>query len=280
MPLVIVKSDKKAREKPCLRCGYSLRRIDSQHCPECGLSTWRSLNSNDALEWSHPAWLKALCVSCAFLAIAQAVGIAAYLLVNFFYFTPLARFEWLLDFWVRTYRWYAVIAAAYEAGLGIGLWMLSRQEGRYPDKWKGYRLACRIVAGIVIAVAAWTLISGATRWGSPMRHGIMAREFLLNISIIAGTLASFAYLRVLAKRIPSSRIVWWTGILLLAPLVSLLKATPIISMWLAFEFSGMLFAYLPLIYLPITTGFLLWFAIAFRKASVTAAKGWEAETAT
>ena len=44
MPLVIIKSDRRAREKPCLRCGYSLRRIDSTHCPECGLSVWLSLN--------------------------------------------------------------------------------------------------------------------------------------------------------------------------------------------------------------------------------------------
>ena len=58
MPLVIIKSDRRAREKPCLRCGYSLRRIDSTHCPECGLSVWLSLNQNDALDFSRPEWLR------------------------------------------------------------------------------------------------------------------------------------------------------------------------------------------------------------------------------
>jgi ribosomal protein S27AE len=45
-------SDARAREKPCLRCGTSLRKnLDDKYCPECGLSVWLSLNLNDTLEW-------------------------------------------------------------------------------------------------------------------------------------------------------------------------------------------------------------------------------------
>ena len=67
MPLVMIKSDPRAREKPCIRCGYSLRKVtDSIHCPECGLAVWLSLNNNDTLENSNPDWLRrsALALDC------------------------------------------------------------------------------------------------------------------------------------------------------------------------------------------------------------------------
>ena len=34
MPLVLIKSDPKAREKPCIRCGYSLRKILERYAVE------------------------------------------------------------------------------------------------------------------------------------------------------------------------------------------------------------------------------------------------------
>jgi hypothetical protein len=279
MPLVMIKGDKKAREKPCLRCGYSLRRIESLHCPECGLSTWRSLNSNDALEWSNPPWLARVSMACAMLAGMQLVGLAAYVLMNLLSFRPALHFEGLMLLWFRGERWYRLVAGGYEMGLAVCLWMLAGAEGRHPDKWKPYRLACRIVSGLLAVVAVWMFISGATRWGMPAWSGWIVARMMLTLSIIAGTLTSFAYLRKLAQRIPNSRVVWWSGCLLLAPAVSLLKAVPIFSIFLAFEFSGLLFTYLPLIYLPVTVVLLVWFAVALRKASVAAAAGWEAETA-
>src|SRR5258706_15986243 len=76
MPLVLVKSDPKAREKPCLRCGYSLRKImDARNCPECGLSVWVSLNQNDSLDWSRPEWLRGISLAALVMAAAQGLGL-------------------------------------------------------------------------------------------------------------------------------------------------------------------------------------------------------------
>src|SRR6185503_17302901 len=78
MPLVMIKSDKRAREKPCLRCGYSLRRIESTHCPECGLSVWLSLNQNDNLDMSNPPWLRRMAVGLWLMAVGSLLGLAGY----------------------------------------------------------------------------------------------------------------------------------------------------------------------------------------------------------
>src|ERR1700709_2056152 len=101
MPLVLIKSDKKAREKPCLRCGYSLRHIDSLHCPECGLSVWRSLNSHDSLDWSHPLWLAPLSKAAAVLAVVQVIGLIAYLAANITYLGPMLRANLIALFWLK-----------------------------------------------------------------------------------------------------------------------------------------------------------------------------------
>src|SRR5262245_44297110 len=83
MPPTMIKSDPRAREKPCLRCGYSLRKLlDAKHCPECGLSVWLSLNGNDALDWSNPAWLRKLAVAAGILALAQLLGLIAWILLS------------------------------------------------------------------------------------------------------------------------------------------------------------------------------------------------------
>src|SRR3954447_17612684 len=79
MPVTLVKSDPKAREKPCLRCGYSLRKLlDAKHCPECGLSMWLSLNANDSLDWSNPSWLRRLAFGGIILAPVQILGFLVY----------------------------------------------------------------------------------------------------------------------------------------------------------------------------------------------------------
>src|SRR5688572_17924956 len=81
MPVIMIKGDARAREKPCLRCGYSLRKIDSTHCPECGLSVWLSLNQNDTLDYSNPAWLRGMVTGLWVMIAAQAPAFLAFALL-------------------------------------------------------------------------------------------------------------------------------------------------------------------------------------------------------
>src|SRR3954469_19121949 len=135
MPLVLIKSDPKAREKPCLRCGYSLRKtLDARNCPECGLSVWVSLNQNDSLDWSRPDWLRQIAVGAFVMAGAQLLGMwMAVLMVM-----P-RLWGWLASAWV---------VAAYLLSLGVGMVLLGLPEKRYPDRLKGYRWFV-VVAGSV-----------------------------------------------------------------------------------------------------------------------------------
>src|SRR4051812_5676453 len=66
---VIFVSDKQARLKPCLRCGYSLRYTAGvKNCPECGLAVRVSLSDNTAPEWSSPRWQRWRAIAFAVLA--------------------------------------------------------------------------------------------------------------------------------------------------------------------------------------------------------------------
>src|SRR5688572_30606498 len=77
-------TDRKAREKPCLRCGYSLRHLaDARHCPECGLSVWLSLNDDDALDRSNPQWLMRMSLGALILALAQMLGLILWIVFWF-----------------------------------------------------------------------------------------------------------------------------------------------------------------------------------------------------
>ena len=273
MNIVLVKSDPRAREKPCLRCGYSLRKIvDSTHCPECGLSIWLSLNSNDALDWSHPEWLRRMSAAAWIMAVAQLIGLAAVVLlwrehpaaVQF----PMAGSQIALPMVIPPppphFRFTGLCAGGYLLMYNAALLLLAVDEGRYPDKWRSYRWAGRITAGAGILIGSYLVLSASN-------------EFLFRVSLLASAVATFAYLRKLAARIPNSLLVRICSIVLFVPVLSLLKTVPILWYFAAIQFLGIL-EYLPWIYLPASVVLFGWFAVLFRRSAISAAEGWLKET--
>jgi hypothetical protein len=155
-------------------------------------------------------------------------------------------------------------ATVYLLVYNAALLLLAGDEGRHPDKWRGYRLACRICAGVGLLVAAWVLLSGG--------------EFLFKVSLLASGIATFAYLRKLAQRIPNSLLVRLCGIVLFAPVLSLLKVVPFYWFFAISELFELI-EYVPLIYLPVTAVLLVWFARLLRRCSVSATESWAKESA-
>jgi hypothetical protein len=295
MHVTLVKSDPRAREKPCLRCGYSLRKIiDSKHCPECGLSIWLSLNSNDTLDWSNPAWLRRMALATWVLAAAQVIGIAAYALMCLDGYQHMQAMRGLIAKMSgatdpTTMPSYAlpgfqlvlfgaatrVLAAIYLVVYNGALLLLAADEGRYPDKWSAFRWACRITAGIGLLAGLIVLVGGGRRGGG---NGGEMIASIFRLSLLASAVATFAYLRKLAQRIPHSTLTRLCAIILLAPLVSFVKSVPLLGWWLAMEFLEVL-DYLPLLYLPVTAVLLVWFGLLLRRCAQSAAEGWAKETA-
>jgi hypothetical protein len=268
MNVTLVKSDRRAREKPCLRCGYSLRKLtDTRHCPECGLSIWLSLNSNDSLDWSNPAWLQRISTAAWIMAVAQVVGLAAYVLLWRDYRLVDAQIQAAIagGVFVRIpfNPFIQFCAGVYLLAYNAALLLFAGDEGRYPDKWSSYRWACRVTAGAGIFVGALTLA-----WGS---------HFWFKAALFASAVSTFAYLRKLAQRIPHSLLARICGIVLLAPVLSLLKTVPIFWFLAIFQMIGVI-EYLPWLYLPLSAILLGWFAVLFRTASIAAEEGWLKET--
>ena len=63
MAVTIIKSDKRARRSRACGASTACRKIDSTHCPECGLSVWLSLSNNDSLEWSRAESLRQMALA-------------------------------------------------------------------------------------------------------------------------------------------------------------------------------------------------------------------------
>ena len=264
--MIMIQSDVRAREKPCLRCGYSLRKsLDSKYCPECGLSVWLSLNSNDTLDWSHPEWLRKLSLASWILAAAQLCSIVPYACWGL---SLLINFHW-------------VVPAVYTGGLylgvyGVGLLVLSTYEGRHPDRWKNYRWSCRSVAVLSFIVAAALLIGGMN-----LVTGHLL-SLLTKATIIANCIATWAYYRKLAQRIPRAilaRLSGYLALLPILPLLALFKFVPFFAIFAVFEIWNLL-ELVPLAYIPVTVVLLVWFARLFAKSVKSAEQGWAAETAT
>lgn len=294
MPPTLIKSDPRAREKPCIRCGYSLRKVtDSLHCPECGLAVWLSLNQNDTLDNSNPDWLRRTAFACWILAAACLVWLVASL--------PQMKFAW--DFmryrqeWTRVLRqvdpspattqrfaWLALnppprpnatglrvayfVALAAFAGLLAGLFLLTTREGRYPDKLTTYRVFARVLcaAGLVGALATLIRLTADPSPPPPLPGLSLSRvTFLLALTCAA------TYLRELARRAPSQRLARLAGWLALVPMASLFYSFIRKADWLP--------DLIPLLLLPASAALFITFALLLKRDAMIADKNWRTETA-
>lgn len=300
MPVIMIKGDARAREKPCLRCGYSLRKVDATHCPECGLSVWLSLNQNDTLDWSNPAWLRGMVAGLWVMVAAQAPAIVAFALM-LVQWVPAMRYQQEYERVQREVemagddnaamaaaivslppqppppepalrRTAILLAAGYLVAYHAGLFLLVRPERRYPDRLataRGFAWAtCGAAALVGLGMAGW-----AVRGAAPG-----AFEFAFKLVTIASALVTFAYLRRLAKRYPHATLAKACAWLMLLPAVSLFKVFPFCAYVIVRDF-GWLLDLLPALYLPACVVLFAWFARLLRRAAVAADEQWRAETA-
>lgn len=213
MPLVQITSDPRARLKPCLRCGYSLRSIpDARNCPECGLAIWLSLSNLDDLEMSNPAWTRRLAAACLVLAAAHVI-VAIVMLLLHLSAIPQLSYTWRILSRKSVYNFLPIISAAYMILIGLGLLMLGAPEGRYPERAAARRFT--IAAGyLALTMALWLgLTAFRSRLSSPITLAFIAAH-------VAGA-ATWIYLAQLARRIPNRRLTRLTRIMLAALAISL-----------------------------------------------------------
>ena len=288
MPLVMIKSDKRAREKPCLRCGYSLRKLDATHCPECGLSVWLSLNQNDNLDMSNPQWLRRTALGLWIMAAASLIGLAGYIPQAIY---QVAYLNWEADVMnayqaapedyvppppptpmsLPTARLVAAAGWAYLAAYFGGLFLATTHERRYPDRLASWRLAAWVCAG----AAALVLLFGLS---TLTRHQWSAGGFAFRLVAVAGALVTWGYLRRIAKRMPNGPLAKFCGWMMLLPALSFLKVFPFCGAFLIYRLSGFL-EFLPVLYLPVAAGIMAWMGSQIRKSAAAADTNWATETA-
>ena len=294
MPLVVIKTDPRAREKPCIRCGYSLRKVtDSPHCPECGLSVWLSLNNNDALDASNPAWLRGMAVALCVIAASGLLAFAALLPAT----ADAYRVMQYRQDRMRALRqaaklsdddpnkWTAIMAvrpprpnydllriseilgaAALGASLA-GLFALTAREGRYPDDLVTYRVLGRLLCGMGGLALLLTILNISRREAPLTGFG----QTLSRLTFLLAGTVTWAYLRQIARRAPHKT---------LARIAAWMTFVPLAGLFYGFIRNG---DWLPD---PITPLFAIasaplavWFALLLKREARLADKHWADETA-
>jgi hypothetical protein len=166
----------------------------------------------------------------------------------------------------------SLCAAAYLVLYHAGLFLLTRSERRYPDRLKSWRIAswvmCALAGMITLGMLATTLRPTT----------FLAWRLPLLAVLIGSGIVTLGHLRHLARRIPNSALARFCAILMLVPAIPLLKVFPFIGMWLIFQFAWLL-EFIPVLYLPVSAGLFVWFAILFGRAAAHAEQHWQAETA-
>jgi hypothetical protein len=206
-----------ADDRPCLKCGYSLRGLASSGvCPECGTEVARSLQGN-LLRYSDRAYLLVLHRG----AIIAEVAIAATIIIAVVQIgagaalgpTPgiLAAFQ-------------LASAAASVASL-VGWWMVTSPDPAFVGRDTGassrkvLRVTLAISAGfllvrqVMFAAALWT-----TAGGSFSLLGGVA--LISGLAWIVSYFATMLYVRWLGRRVPDEKLVRRVRLLLwLGPVV-------------------------------------------------------------
>ena len=266
-----------AREKPCLRCGYSLRQIiDARHCPECGLSVWLSLNQDDVLNRCNPAWVVRQSVAAATLAAIQAIAVAVILGAWLFGIE-----QALAERMVTS----PVIAEIFLSGMYLiltaaGMLLLAVPEHRHPDHLKPWRRLLATgsvftgIAGLVFA--GYGLPRFLTSFRPLLRYVIWQQW--LGVALIVSSATTLAYLRQLARRVPSATISHFCEWLMLMPALMLVFVVPWVGDLFRFHL-GEIVPYVLLSYLLASCGLFSWLASTLRSAATEATRLWASESA-
>lgn len=313
-------SDPKARQKPCVRCGLSLKKhLDERYCPRCGLSVWMSLNQNDSLEYSNPAWLRKASTGAWVLAMAQPLALAAYLVAMLGWgvsemtraMNAMAEFDGVdpagfdaqgidpaatmpvelspeLAHYLEPAPPSVAIAVAliviggYFVFNAIGMVMLVVHERRHPDRMRTVRTTSQVAAGISAGLGVLLMLMAAPKLASGWP--VDSISSWLPLLVIEGAFVLCAcccwfYLKRIAQRGGRSGLSRICGYLLFLPVIPLLKGAPLLGLWFLYLLSPLLYL-LPLVYIPLSIYLIVRCAILLKKAAPEAEQTWASESVT
>ena len=175
--------DLDARDRPCVRCGYSLMGHDEHgRCPECGLAAYWSLRAPKKLSQYPAVWVARMSWATRLL-FATYLGAAVALLCGFFGVLTATEMK----------AFYIFLAAA--AAQLAGMWALSSSTGHWSEP------PARLTRLVLRLAPIGPLVAGVTAIALNHRHS----DLLLRLTVaglvlgIPGPTAVFIRLRAVAR---------------------------------------------------------------------------------
>ena len=211
----------------CIRCGYNLRGTTSAgQCPECGEPVQISLRP-DLLHMANPAWLDKLRKGMSWLLAALIINLVMVpvaIAFKMLFITPSAMPYSGIPIG-------ALIALAAPAILislayAVGIWLVTEPESVVYDKKTSRRLARWLIVPAMLVGLVADLLHASNDPENMLAGSVI--ETAGSIMLLVGFLAGLRYLRLLAMRIPETRLVKETMAIFWCMLIvmSLLALTP------------------------------------------------------
>jgi hypothetical protein len=259
------------------------------------LSVWLSLNNNDTLDASNPAWLRGMAVALCVIAVSGLLAFAAQIPRTADAYRVM-QFQQERSRAVRQAaklsdddpnKWSAVIAAmnkaprpnydllrisevlgaAALAGWLGGVLALTGREGRYPDRLVTYRVLGRVLCGFGALALILTALHVSRR--EPPLTGF--GQTLSRLTFLLAGVVAWAYLRQIARRAPHKGLAragtWMTFV----PFAALFYGFIRDARWMPDPITPL--------YALASVPLAVWFALVLKREAGLADRHWAAETA-
>lgn len=194
----------------CIGCGYNLRSLPAKNqCTECGAAIEESLRRDD-ISTGNPRRVKLIVIGMGLLIAYWLLG-AAMNLYAYSFNTGLQRSPWTIKLLIFTSAGQGVLLLACAWLLTSKAWRRETRDTKVLRRLVRCLVLIHVLLSVTLVLSAWGFLSLRSSYTASLTFS----QVFVTVSLIVW--ASFLwYLRIVAARIPSAKLVRWVTAVFIA----------------------------------------------------------------